>query len=235
MNKTVKFDAFDALLYASALYAGKNELNEFLSATGEGLTSKVQDKIYKKLCKERKYYAENENYSPVREAFKRVAIIIMITMSIGFTCALSIDAAREALWEAIIEWSENFFHFKYTPEDEVVEVPTEILEYKEPTVDERFERYEIDKMFNLYLIEYESANELIVYSQHLLEDFDIYVSNLNTEVIEILINNDIAYMCNIESSLEDIVHILWNDGVYFYSIYGNVDFNELIKMAESIN
>ena len=102
-------------------------------------------------------------------------------------------------------------------------------------MDERFERYEIDKMFNLYLIEYESANELIVYSQHLLEEFDIYVSNLNTEVIEILINNDIAYMCNIESSLEDIVHILWNDGVYFYSIYGNVDFNELIKMAESIN
>ena len=234
MNKAVNFDVFDALLYAAAPYAGKNELNEFLSATGEGLISKVQDKIYKKLCKERKYYAKNENYSPVREAFKRVAIIILITMSIGFTCVLSVDAAREALWEAIIEWSENYFHFQYKPNDEVVEAPTEILEYKEPTVDGRFERYEIYKDSDLYIIEYEYKDKLITYNQKPLHEYSTYISNLETELVEIYVNTNKGFKLIEKLDNDTQFGILWNDGRYAYTLFGNIEYEELLKIAESI-
>ena len=47
MNKTVNFDAFEVLLYAAAPYAGKNEFNEYMTATGAEFNEKSQKRIYR--------------------------------------------------------------------------------------------------------------------------------------------------------------------------------------------
>lgn len=97
-------------------------------------------------------------------------------------------------------------------------------------MDDIFERYEIGKSINLYIIEYEYNDKFIVYSQHLIEEFYIYLLNLNIELREISVNNDKAYMCIANSVEGEIIYILWNNGIYFYSVYGILDFKELLKL-----
>ena len=234
MNKTINFDILDVALYAAVPYAGKKELNEYLTATGPEFDAKSQEKIYKRLSKEYNYYSKHKKYSPILEAFKRVAIIILVAMSISFTCVLSIDAAREAIWTAIIEWSENFFYFKYTTENEDAEAPTEILEYKEPMVDERFERYEIRKIPQIYSIEYEFSDKLIIYNQKPLDEYKIYISNFQSDITYISVNGHNGFNHEEDINGEKYFYIIWNDGKYAYFISGNIEYEEILKIAESI-
>lgn len=234
MSKTADFDVMDALLYAAAPYAGQNELNEYMEAEVPEFDVKAQKRIYKKLNKEFKYYSNHDKYSPVAEAFKRVAIIILIVMSVGFTCILSIEAAREAIWQAIVEWAEHFIYFKYTNETET-EFLTEIKEYKEPAVDDIFERHEIRKNTKIYNVEYETDSELITYTQRVIEKINSYLTNSNTELTEIYIGEHKAFKSEYISNGELYINIKWNDGIYYYSISGNITYEELLELAESIN
>lgn len=242
MNNSVKFDAFDALLHASAIYAGQKELDEYESATGDEFDTKTQERIYRRLDKEYRYYSKDRKYSPVRETLKRIAIIILAFMSISFTCVLSIDAAREAIWNAIVEWSENFFCFKYEEPEEpnepdeinLLEPPTEILEYKEPTVDEKFVKVEGKKTSQSYLVQYKYLNKLISYSQRPINPYDTFISNLEADLTEIYVNNNKGF--RFEEILDNEIQnaVIWTDGIYAYTIFGNIEYEELLKIAESI-
>lgn len=234
MSKTADFDVMDALLYAAAPYAGQNELNEYMEAEVPELDVKAQKRIYKKLNKEFKYYSNHNKYSPIAEAFKRVAIIILIVMSVGFTCILSIEAAREAIWQAIVEWAEHFIYFKYTNETET-EFLTEIKEYKEPAVDDTFERHEIYKDNRTYSVEYKKNNLLISYTQRLLKKTNSYLTNSDTELTEIFVEQHKAYKSEHISNGESYISIKWHDGIYFYSISGNITYEKLLELAESID
>ncbi|MBE6891768.1 MAG: DUF4367 domain-containing protein [Ruminococcaceae bacterium] len=243
MDKTAKFDILEAMLYTAAPLAGQKELDEYKTAPAAEFSEKAQNKIYKKLCKEQKYYSKHENYSPVRESFKRAAIVILAVMSISFTCVLSIEAAREAIWNAIIEWSEQFFCFKYcdktdTPDaiDETAlpEPPTEILEFKEPVVDEKFERREMQKTLQSYGIEYGYSDKLVIYNQKLISDYDMLVSNLSTELTNIKVKNYMGIICEETIGTEKYYSILWKDESYAYIIIGNIEYSELMHIVESL-
>lgn len=243
MDKTAKFDILEAMLYTAAPLAGQKELDEYKSSPAAEFSEKAQNKIYKKLCKEQKYYSKHENYSPVRESFKRAAIVILAVMSISFTCVLSIDAAREAIWNAIIEWSEQFFCFKYCDEpdepdaiDETAlpEPPTEILEFKEPVVDEKFERNEIQKTAQAYGLEYKFSDKIISYNQQVISNYDMIISNLGTELTNIKVKNYMGIRCEETIGIEKYYSILWKDESYAYIIIGNIEYSELMLIAESL-
>ena len=243
MDKTAKFDILEAMLYTAAPLAGQKELDEYKTSPAAEFSEKAQNKIYKKLCKEQKYYSKHENYSPVRESFKRAAIIILAVMSISFTCVLSIDAAREAIWNAIIEWSERFFCFKYcdktdTPDaiDETAlpEPPSEILEFKEPVVDEEFEKVEIRKSSQGYIVQYVNHDKLIIYKQKTLNELKTYISNSQVELTDIFVNNNIGFKSEEFDGIITYYYILWNDGIYFYTLSGNIEYDELLLIAESL-
>lgn len=234
MDKTAKFDILEAMLYTAAPLAGQKELDEYKTSPAAEFSEKAQNKIYKKLCKEQKYYSKHEKYSPVRESFKRAAIVILAVMSISFTCVLSIDAAREAIWNAIIEWSEQFFCFKYTSEIKEPEVPTVIKEYKEPIMAEKFERREVRKTERIYTIQYEYNDILIVYRQLTLDKYDMNLSNFETKLTEIFVNGNPGIKSEEIFDTEKNHTILWNDGIYAYEIFGNIEFEKLLIIAESI-
>ncbi len=243
MDKTAKFDILEAMLYTAAPLAGQKELEEYKTSPAAEFSEKAQNKIYKKLCKEQKYYSKHENYSPVRESFKRAAIIILAVMSISFTCVLSIDAAREAIWNAIIEWSEHFFCFKYCDktdapdaidETALPEPPTEILEFKEPVVDEKFERIEVKKNSQSYFVHYKYLDNVIAFNQQSIYNYHAYISNIEADLTDIYVNNSKGYIFKEIHEEETYYYILWNDETYAYTIGGNIEYEELLKIAESI-
>ncbi len=238
MNETPKTDMMDILLYAVAPYACTQELDEYNNADPSlKLSDKAKKRIIKRLKNEQEYQEKHEKYSPAWEYTKRVAVIVLLTLSLSFVSAMSIEAVRTALWEVIMEWGEERIFYWYQSDEEEPAVLTQILEYKEPSaIGEEYTRYEGLKNEYTYTIEYEKDDVLISYSQGLLNNSEAYLSNENTVIDNIEVGK---YSGKIVTSYvrESVFYtIIWNDNIYKYSICGAgaITKDELIVIAESV-
>ena len=134
MNKAVPMDNMDILLYAALSSASNDELDsDQWGSCDESMTlsRKADRRIWKKLNGVMRYDERHRSFHPVREALKRVAMIVLITATVGFTCLMSVDAIRNAVWEFLIQWYETKISVQITTERDVP-LLTEIQEYKEP-------------------------------------------------------------------------------------------------------
>ena len=228
-----KYDSMDLLLYAGASYAGEKEAEWFndvdLNIT---LSEKADKRIYRKLKRRIAYDEKRENYLPILESLKRVAVIVMAILSISFAGALSIEAVRVDIYNAIIEWFDKNYRISF---EETPEVATDrILEYKEPQLPKEYSRYEIKKDEINYVIEYESDSVLVVYSQKLLENYSSYRSKENTLVEDIQVNGNAGVKEEYTIAGRTTVSITWHDNTYAYSLSSNLPYEELLKIAETI-
>lgn len=234
MNKSPRMDDMDILLYAAMPYVKKREVEIYNSADlSEGLSQAATKKICRRLKREKKYILHHEVFNPVYDSFKRIAVIALIIMSVGFGCVISVEAVRETLWNTIVEWYENSIFFSYI-NNNTVTVPDEILEYKEPVLDNSFYRYEGRKSRYNYVVEYEKTDTLIVYEQSLLSDYEILLSNNDTVMNMIEINGYEGVVTSFETQGVHTTTIIWNDNVYTYKLVGNVPFDELFSIAKTI-
>lgn len=238
MDKTPKLDMMDILLYAVAPYACTQELDEYNNADPSlKLSEKAKKRIIKRLKNEQEYQEKHEKYSPVWEYTKRVAVIVLLALSLSFVSAMSIEAVRTALWEVIMEWGEERIFYWYQRDEDEPAVLTQILEYKEPrAIGEEYTRYEGLKNEHIYTIEYEKDDGTISYSQSLLNNNGAYLSNENTAAEDIMIGNYGGKILTTYLHEKEFYTIIWSDDTYIYRISGagNIASEKLIDIAESV-
>ena len=234
MNRTSKIDEMDLLLYSAMPYVEHKEVAVYEKAANVPVTLSEKDKkrILKRIKRAGEYRERHEVYRPGLEMFKRVAVIALVVMSLCFTGVMSVEAVRVTLWETIVEWYENSIFFSYVNGDESV-VPDKILEYREPVLGDEYERYEFKNEFS-YVIEYESDEFLVTYSQSLLGDFSVMLSNHDTEMMNITVNGYPGTMTVFVTEGITNTIIIWHDNEYAYRISGNLSYDELLKVAESV-
>lgn len=237
MNKSVPLDQMDLLLYAAMAMADSDELlSEHWAMPDESicLSRRADRRIWKKLCCIKQNHEKQQSLHPVKEALKRVAMIVLITATIGFTCLMGIDAIRKAVWKFMIQWYEKSISVEITT-DKAIQTLTEIQEYKEPVVSSEFKRTIISKDKIDYIIEYENDMELIVFHQRLLDNYKSLLSNNNTKMHDIEINGHDGIYTVFETHNVTVITILWHDGQYMYSISGNnLRLESLLSVAQSI-
>jgi len=237
MNKAVPMDNMDILLYAALSSADSDALDsEQWDSFDESMTlsRKADRRIWKKLRSVMQYDEKHQTFHPVREFLKRVAMIVLITAAVGFTCLMSVDTVRGALWELIVQWYETKISVQITAERDVL-LLTEIQEYKEPVVDSDFKRTEIQKDTTTYIVEYENATDLIIYKQRLLDNFNTLLSNENTEMHDIEINQNSGIYTVFETHGVTVITVLWQDSQYVYSVSGNnLNLDTMLSIAKSI-
>ena len=228
-----KYDNIDLLLYAGASYAGEKEAAWFNDVDPNiTLSEKADKRIYRKLKRRIAYDEKRENYSPILENLKRVAVVVLAILSISFAGALSIEAVRVDIYNAIIEWFDKSYRISF---EEKPEVATErILTYKEPKLPEKYGRYEIRKDSINYFIEYESENVLVTYSQRLLDNYSSDRSNENTIIEDIQVNDCDGVKALYTAAGTTTTSIIWHDNVYVYSLSSDLPYEELLKIAETI-
>lgn len=236
MNNSVKTDQMDLLLYAAMAAATPKDLAPD-DASSEiprmQLSPKAERRIWKRIRRETEYTDAQTGYHPIREQLKRAALIFLVITSIGFTCMMSVEAIRNAVFQFFVQWYEKSIHVQLAVDDNV-DAPTTILTYKEPIVGEEFERYEIQRNENNYIIEYESTDTLIVYHQDLLHNYNKALSNNETELFKIEMNGYEAMYTQYETFGVHMVSILWHDGEYAYSLSANMDFETLYAIAQTV-
>ena len=235
MNRTSKIDEMDLLLYSAMPYVEHKEVEVYDKAADVPVTLSEKDKkrILKRIKRAGEYRERHEVYRPGVEAFKRVAVIALVVMSLCFTGVMSVEAVRVTLWETIVEWYENSIFFAYVNGDESV-VPDRILEYREPVLGNEYERYEGIKNEYSYVLEYESERYLITYSQGLLGDFSVMLSNHDTEMMDITVDGCPGTMTVFATEGITSTTIIWHDNEYTYRLSSDLSYDELLKVAESV-
>lgn len=217
-----KNDLFDALLYAAAPSMGKKELETYDSADPNiKLSPKAERKILKRLKREVKYAERHETYRPALEIMKRAAIIVLVVMSVGFAGVISVEAARDSLYDFIVEWYENSIFFKYKIGEDGI--PDEIEEYKEPYPGDGYVRYEVARSTYRYTLEFERGGVVISYNQNLLSHYAFKLADNYSEFREIIVNGGDGVMTTYVSDGKLNAMIMWNDGKYLYRLSGSAD------------
>ncbi|MBQ7896786.1 MAG: DUF4367 domain-containing protein [Clostridia bacterium] len=238
MNRSNIPDALDLLLFKVMPKTDDPDLDIYLTADPElFLSRKAKEKIRKRAEAEKRFYEKSKKYSPVLAAIKRVAVVFLIVTSVAFASAMSVKAVREALWDIIVGWYEEYIQLDFTKENPTAENTTASafeFEYKEPRLGEGYERYVIEQDQKDFGIEYEKDKTLIVYRQNLIDDRRIYTSNNDTVVSEIKIGDYDAFAFTFYSNGAEQNTIMWEDGIYFYSIGANLPLDELKAIAETI-
>ncbi len=232
MSESRNPDNMDILLYAAAPYAGKNELGEFEKADESELSPKAEKRIFKKIQRRIDYYEKHEKFHPVFETLKRVAVIVLAVMSISFVSALSIEAVRSDIYNAVIQWFDKKLGISF--DDIPTDAPDRILDYKEPVLPEGYERFEVRKDEFGFSVEYENEDSLISYKQMLLIGYDSYVSNERTDVEDINVKGYDGIKTVFESQGVTTTSIIWKDNEYAYMLSSDIPYEDLLKIAENI-
>jgi hypothetical protein len=192
----------------------------------------------------------------VKHIFVRVAIAVMLIMSLLFATLMSITAVREAIWEAIVEWHENYIVVRYeksddtssddgqastdgsaqdnSPQAPAVAPPTKIEEVRKPTyviegIIEDIFCSKVKTQVDYYL------GDVLLYSfsQHPLGIGPVYIDSDGAIVEKIDIGGTVGTFVTYASKEERI--LLWNDREYDYVLHTvELDVDALVEIALSV-
>ncbi len=233
MNSYYKTDAMDLQLYAVMPQLHNKDADIYDAVLPVDLTAKDSKHLMRKLVRRIRYTEQHEIYSPVWEFCKRTAAVVLMVMSIGFASVMSIEAVRDAVWKTVTTWYEERIHIQYVT-DHDTDAPATIENYKKPVISDQYiEKEIIRSMFN-YHLNYLRDGEKIIYQQGTLVYYDTWLSNHDTEMHKIEIQQYQGYVTEsyIDNALCRIM--IWHDGSYAYMLYGNVEIPELLYVAETI-
>lgn len=179
----------------------------------------------KKLIRRRK----KPYYKIINTVGKRVACITVILLVASSVTVMSVKALREAVANFFIDIYEKFSTVQ--PVDDV-DAPETIEDIYGITYGlDDFEVVYKDISGRQYDITYVNGEQVINYSQFIIDSYNM---NLNTEDAEILtidINGDEA-ICYFDNN--DYWNIIWNNGTYVIMISSNISKDVLIDMVKSV-
>lgn len=217
---------------ANSILSEYDEMYE--QADDESDFSKGFEKKMEKLIRRRK----KPYYIMINTAFKRVAVIIIAFISISVVTVLSVDALRDFFKDFFVNIFSNHSHVVANTEPEVGESSMTI------TYPEKIEsKYEIAYDLSGYektvysddeistIIEYVKGDAIIDYTQYVVSQYDAFLNTEDAEIEHIDINGHDAmfFMDN-----NGYYSIIWNNGEYIIQISANLNKDEFIDIAKSV-
>lgn len=231
----VKNDNLDALILLSAQVLEESNLSRFAAAdTADTVRPASLDRKVRRLIRQEQHARRAAaRWTPV----KRVVAAILIFCTVAFAAAMSIEAVRGAVWQAIVRWYDTYIAVAFEDADaDAVSVPKTIRTKREPTdVPSDWVREVRADSQVLYKLAYlQDGERVLTYRQFPLQS-DAWVSNDETAVQNVEVG---AFNAKLVSLPENQTFILcWSDGEYKYalhSIAGSITPELLICIAESV-
>lgn len=160
---------------------------------------------------------------------KRVAIILLTLFTSLTATTFSVKAIRESVIEFITETFEKFT--KISVEDEEPDTQAELIKTAPKYIPEGYTLESELEIGVIYRIIYSNSDKnTIDYTQKINFGTNYNIDTEDIEYEEININSfdGIKYVKNAINT------VVFADETYLYTVYGQVSFDELIKIAESI-
>lgn len=227
----VKNDNLDALILLSVQVLEEESLKRFDAAEPAGIVrpASLDRKVRRLIRREQNVCRPSARWMPV----KRVVAAILIFCTVAFAAAMSIEAVRGAVWQAIVRWYDT--HIAVSFED-ATDMPEPLRTKREPTglPDSWVKEVRVDSPALYRVVYLQAGKKLLTYMQMPIQS-DAWVSNDETAVQNIEVG---AFDAKLVSLHETQTFVLcWSDGEYKYalhSIAGSITPELMVRIAESV-
>ena len=231
MNKAISDRKLDALLTMSVDAIVEKNAESFLEQDYEivPMPNSLRRKI---LGMDRRARWKNE-FGAIGVGLKRVAAVILIVCTLSFAAAMSVEAVRTAIWNAIVTWYDDYVAISFR-NDGVGDAPETIVIKKEPMMD-GYEREVLLDSPTMYVLSYSSDSFEIVFTQAILDQYKVWVDGKDTDDEYVNVGDYKGQIFYAADKTETF--LIWNDGEYSFVLQCNrtEDVNEaLIEIAETI-
>ena len=116
-----------------------------------------------------------DEFGALGVGFKRVAAVILIACTLSFAAAMSVEAVRTAIWNAIVTWYDDYVAISFR-KDGVGDAPETIVTKKEPMMD-GYEREVLLDSQGMFIVNYVYNDFNVMYSQLVLEENEALFDN----------------------------------------------------------
>lgn len=231
MNKAISDRKLDALLTMSVDAIVEKNAESFLEQDYEivPMPNSLRRKI---LGMDRRARWKNE-FGAIGVGFKRVAAVILIVCTLSFAAAMSVEAVRTAIWNAIVTWYDDYVAISFR-KDGVGDAPETIVTKKEPVMD-GYEREVLLDSQGMFIVNYVYNDFNVMYSQLVLEENEALFDNTMAVLKTVKIG---AYEGQLLIAADkSTIFLMWNDGEYAYTLQTDSDNgreDQLIHIAQSV-
>ena len=249
-----KEDKLDMLIRLAISDCNKEELENFRNQdTSDVVFSR---RYYRRRRQVINRFVYRRELAMLKRVTSKVAMVALIVMSAAFVTIMSISSLRTAVFNAIVEWYEEYISIRLEPTTDETESeplasidpnvlaqpaaisdevpPSTIRDFRKPTyVPEGVEEGIIVKNQNGYLIDYYSEGELqYSFRQRVIDDADKSFDNVGVELCAIEINGKKAII--LQSCDKSEMYVMWEDSEYHYRILSYLGLEETVLIAKSI-
>ena len=225
INKSVDNAVFDAVLQKAFTEAFAREVAEI-----EAQPSASEALLEKYRRAERKYYNKRmKQSSGTHVVLRKIAACILICMSVGFAALMAIPTVRASVWDSVVNFYEKYIKFDFNVTAGGEET---IGDYTLGYVPDGFVRTDAVETSLKHKYKYENGQYTfnIVY-QHSKENTIAY-DDENGVMRSIQINGIDGYMIKYPNEKYTLV---WEYNHIVFTVDGNIDSKEIIKIAENIS
>ena len=238
-----KEELFDAICRKEFLRYIKNKCETYPSKEELDAMYSVPKRGRRRLLRAIK--AERYGKSLLTVYIRRAAVILLVTVTVAFGVLMTNTEVRAAIINAFIKWNEKNIEFDFSVDDPVSDSSdsSNNSDSSEVNINSIKIDYVPKHMYLTYALEndnvriytyLDSSNENVdlMIEIHYDNNIGAFVDNEEYDYQEIEINNKKAYCLYDEKSNDGI--IILNDNGFTIVITGNIQKNELIKIAENI-
>lgn len=208
----VKNDNLDALILLSAQVLEESNLRRFAAAdTADTVRPASLDRKVRRLIRqEQRARRSSARWMPV----KRVVAAILIFCTVAFAAAMSIEAVRGAVWQAIVRWYDTYIAVAFENADTV---PKTIRTKREPTdvPSDWVREVRVDSQSLYYVVYTKEDKKAMSYKQQPFEN-QAWTNNADSTTEEILVGDRIATL--VTSHDTGNYTLYWSDGAYNYTL-----------------
>lgn len=226
INKSVDNAVFDAILRKAFTEAFEREVAEI-----EAQPSAAGALPEKYRRAERKYYNKKMKQSSGTYAvLRKIAACILICLSVGFAALMAVPTVRASVWDSVVDFYEKYIKFDFNVTSGGEET---IGEYTLGYVPDGFVRTAAlveESTRNRY--RYENQEGYFCISYYFTGSQGISYDDENGKVHIVDINGEDGYLIKY---FDGICSLVWKHNDTVFSVDGNIDFKEIIKIAENIS
>lgn len=189
-------------------------------------SKKFERKMARLIRQQKSFY-----FPMIRTPLRRTATIIFTVIIILSAMVMSVSALREAFIHFITETFSTHTEVQTLPDNNAPESFEDI--YFISNIPYGFEIvFQNDNIEEtpVLITKYQKGQQRIIFSQYIKSRYDVSVNTEGYELVRVDINGNEGFIVNM---VEDF-NITWDNGDYIFVIESNINKNDLIYMANSV-